>query len=238
MNQLLDTILDKVNKQVDHAEIYMERNESVDVDILNDKVNHAKEENVLGIGIRIIKNQRQGFAYTTNLNKIDETIKQAINNSKLNQIDENISIIDCNKKYTKIDGLYDKQLENVDLQEFIDYSKTLIDLVKEKKCNPTAGGCGVGINKVNLVNSNGVDVSEESTSCGASVSVNVADNDVVSSAYYYDIRHDKNIDLELDDNLFVNVSLLNDVRRKSIELLVNKITKKSTVEFTNTHLEL
>ena len=59
MNQLLDTILDKVNKQVDHAEIYMERNESVDVDILNDKVNHAKEENVLGIGIRIIKNQRQ-----------------------------------------------------------------------------------------------------------------------------------------------------------------------------------
>ena len=88
MNQLLDTILDKVNKQVDHAEIYMERNESVDVDILNDKVNHAKEENVLGIGIRIIKNQRQGFAYTTNLNKIDETIKQAINNSKLNQIDE------------------------------------------------------------------------------------------------------------------------------------------------------
>lgn len=132
MNQLLDTILDKVNKQVDHAEIYMERNESVDVDILNDKVNHAKEENVLGIGIRIIKNQRQGFAYTTNLNKIDETIKQAINNSKLNQIDENISIIDSNKKYTKIDGLYDKQLENVDLQEFIDYSKTLIDLVKEK----------------------------------------------------------------------------------------------------------
>lgn len=197
MNQLLDTILDKVNKQVDHAEIYMERNESVDVDILNDKVNHAKEENVLGIGIRIIKNQRQGFAYTTNLNKIDETIKQAINNSKLNQIDENISIIDSNKKYTKIDGLYDKQLENVDLQEFIDYSKTLIDLVKEKKCNPTEGGCGVGINKVNLVNSNGVDVSEESTSCGASVSVNVADNDVVSSAYYYDIRHDKNIDLEL-----------------------------------------
>ena len=197
----------------------------MDVDILNDKVNHAKEENVLGIGIRIIKNQRQGFAYTTNLNKIDETIKQAINNSKLNQIDENISIIDSNKKYTKIDGLYDKQLENVDLQEFIDYSKTLIDLVKEKKCNPTAGGCGVGINKVNLVNSNGVDVSEESTSCGASVSVNVADNDVVSSAYYYDIRHDKNIDLELIFNI---TSEIMDIKNVSKNTLVGKsfITKE------------
>lgn len=197
MNQLLDTVLNKVNKQVDHAEVYMERSESVDVDILNDKVNHAKEENIVGVGIRVIKDQKQGFAYTTNLNRIDETITQAINNSKLNNVDENLTIIDNNKKYTKINGLYDKQLENVDLQEFIDYSKTLIDLVKEKKCNPTGGGCGVGLSKVQIVNSNGVDVSEESTSCGASISVNVEDNDVVSSAYYYDVSHDKNIDLDL-----------------------------------------
>lgn len=197
MNQLLDTILNKVTRQADHAEVYMERSESVDVDILNDKVNHAKEENIIGVGIRVIKNQRQGFAYTTNLNRIDETITQAVSNSKLNNVDENLTLIDNNNKYTKISGLYDKHLENVDLQEFIDYSKTLIDLVKEKKCNPTAGGCGVGLNKVHIVNSNGVDVSEETTSCGASVSVNVADNDVVSSAYYYDVRHDKNLDLDL-----------------------------------------
>ncbi|WP_455645174.1 TldD/PmbA family protein [Methanosphaera sp.] len=197
MNQLLDDILKNVTKKVDHAEIYMEREQSTDVDILNDKVNHAKEENIVGLGIRVIKDQKQGFAYTTNLNKVDETITQAINNSKLNNIDENLTIIDNNKVYSKIDGLYDKKLEDIDLQEAIEYSKTLIDLVKEKGCNPTAGGYGEGIGTVDIVNSNGVEVTESTTSCGASVSVNVEDEDVVSSAYYYDLKHDKNLDLEL-----------------------------------------
>ncbi|OED30650.1 TldD/PmbA family protein [Methanosphaera sp. WGK6] len=197
MNQLMDDILRNVTKKVDHAEVYMEREQSTDVDILNDKVNHAKEENIVGLGIRVIKDQKQGFAYTTNLSKVEETITQAINNSKLNNVDKNLTIIDNNKVYSKIDGLYDKKLENIDLQEAIDYSKTLIDLVKEKKCNPTAGGYGEGIGIVNIVNSNGVEVTESTTSCGASVSVNVEDADVVSSAYYYDLKHDKNLDLDL-----------------------------------------
>lgn len=197
MNQLLDNVLSKVDKQVDQAEVYMEQELSTDVDILNDKIDHAKEEDIIGIGIRVIKDQKQGFAYTTNLNKIDETIVRAIDNSKLNNTDENLTIIDNNKQYSKINGLYDKNLENINLQEAIDYSNELIDLVKEKKCNPTAGGYGVGLSNINIVNSNGVDVSETTTSCGASVSVNVEDGDVVSSAYYYDLSHDKNIDLNL-----------------------------------------
>ncbi len=196
MDHLLDDILTKVIKQVDHAEIYMERNDSTDVDILNDKVNHAKEEDITGIGIRVIKDQKQGFAYTTNINRIDQTITHAINNSKLNNQDENLVMIDNNKEYSKINGLYDKTLENVDLQEAIEYSQTLIDMVEEKGCNPTAGGYGVTVSKVDIVNSNGVDVTETQTGCGASVSVNVKDGDVVSSAYYYDVRHDKNIDLD------------------------------------------
>lgn len=197
MNQLVDDILNKVKNQVDDVEVYVERSESTDVDILNDKVNYAKEENVVGVGIRIIKNQKQGFAYTTDLNRVDETIKQAINNSKLNKSDENLSIIDNNKQYKKINGLYDKNLENVDLQEYIDFSKTLIDLVQEKGCNPTAGGYGAGISTFHIVNSNNVDVVESSTSCGASVSVNVEDNGMVSSAYYYDVSHSNDLDLEL-----------------------------------------
>ena len=55
MNQLLDTILDKVNKQVDHAEIYMERNESVDVDILNDKVISASSTDTYELKLFIPK---------------------------------------------------------------------------------------------------------------------------------------------------------------------------------------
>ena len=78
MDQLPESILKKLSDKVDHVEVYMEREESTDVDILNDKINHAKEENIIGLGIRVIKDQKQGFASTTNLNRIDETINHAI----------------------------------------------------------------------------------------------------------------------------------------------------------------
>ena len=78
MDHLLDNILNKLTKQVDHAEVYAEKIISTDVDILNDKINHAKDEDIYGIGIRIFKDQKQGFAYTTNIDRIDETINQEI----------------------------------------------------------------------------------------------------------------------------------------------------------------
>ena len=207
MDQLPESILKKLSDKVDHVEVYMEREESTDVDILNDKINHAKEENIIGLGIRVIKDQKQGFASTTNLNRIDDTINQAINNIKINNRDENLGIIECTNNYPKVEGLYDKKLENIDLEEAIDYSKTLIELTQEKGCNPTAGGYGVGRSEVRIINSNGVDVSEETTSCGASISVNVEDNDVVSSAYYYDVSHNKNLDLEMVANKATQLAL-------------------------------
>ncbi len=196
MDQLLDKILTDVSKQVDYAEIYMENSNSTDVDILNDNINYAKEENINGIGIRVIKDQKQGFAYTTNMSRIDETIKQAILNSTLNSKDENVGIIEKKQDYKKVDGLYDKQLENPDLQEAIDFSEELIKLTKDKKCNPTGGGYGFGKSTIHILNSNGVDVSESTTTCAGSISVNVEDNDLVSSAYYFDASHYSNIDAQ------------------------------------------
>ncbi|MCD7781524.1 MAG: TldD/PmbA family protein [Methanosphaera sp.] len=208
MDQVLNDVLAKLDGLVDSAEVYAQREQSTDVDILNDQINHAKEENVLGIGIRILKDQRQGFAYTTDLKRIDETINQAISNSKLNRQDENIAFREDNdNKYKSIDGLYDKSLEDIQLEEAIDYSQALIDYVNESECQPTSGGFSTGIGSTYIANSNGVYVSEESSISSASISVNVEDNDVVSSAYYYDVSHTKELDLELIANNAIDLAL-------------------------------
>jgi PmbA protein len=193
----VDAIINNLDKKVDCAELYIEQEESTDVEILNDKVNTAKEENIKGVGIRVIKDNKQGFAYTTNLDRIDLTINQAIMNAKLNEVDENIAMIDNSHEYKKVDGLYDKKLEDFQLKEAIDFSNNLIDLVKEKKCNPTSGGIGVAKGTVSIINTYGVNVSESTTSCAASIEVNVEDGDVVSNAYYFDASHDYDIDSQL-----------------------------------------
>ena len=193
----VDAIINDLTKKVDCAELYIQEEESTDVEILNDSVNTAKEESIKGVGIRVIKDNKQGFAYTTNLDKIDVTANQAITNAKLNAADENLSMIDNNHEYNEVKGLYDKKLENFQLKDAIDFSKNLIDLVKEKQCNPTSGGIGVANGTITIANSNGVYVSESTTSCAASIEVNVDDGDVVSSAYYFDASHGYDIDSQL-----------------------------------------
>ena len=84
MESVVDDIIQKLSKEVDYSEVYMDKEKATEISAVNDKVNFAKEEDTTGIGVRVINNQQQGFAYTTNINRIDEVIQQAIKNSKLN----------------------------------------------------------------------------------------------------------------------------------------------------------
>jgi PmbA protein len=174
----------------------LETEKSTEISVLNDEINYAKEEDVTGIGVRVINNQQQGFSYTTNINRIDEVIEQAIKNSKLNNPDEYVAIIEKPEGYKKVDGLYDKKIEDVTLQEAIQTCNELIQLVKENDCQPTSAEYEVSVGKTIIANSNGVFVDEEQTGSGVSVSVNVEDVDGFSSAYAYDLSHSD--DLEID----------------------------------------
>ncbi len=196
MEQLLDNLLNDLSKQVDHAEIYFEQADSTDVEILNEQINNAKDESIKGVGIRVIKDQKQGFAHTTNIDKINETAKQAIKNSKLNNIDENLIMVEGYDKYPTIDGLYDKQLEDYDLTDAIEYSNYLIDLTNQTGCMPTGGGVGIAHDKTIIKNTNGIFVTESVTSSFASIEVNVEDGDVVSGAYSFDVSHFNDINAE------------------------------------------
>ncbi len=196
MDQIIDEIIKKAIREADQAEVYMEQEQSTNVDMQNDKVNHAKEENIKGIGIRVLKDQRQGFAYTTDMNRIDQTIKQAIFNSKLNSIDENNHIPENKYEYKKVKGLYDNSIKELDVEKAVEFTQSMIDVVKENKCDPTSGGYGLGISTVTIRNSNGIDITESTTICGGSIAVNVPDGDVVSSGYYHDISHKQDVDPE------------------------------------------
>lgn len=196
MDYVVDDILTKLSDKVDYSEVYLDTEKVTEISVLNDAINYAKEEDVTGIGIRVINNQQQGFSYTTNINRIDEVIEQAIKNSKLNNPDENVAIIEKPKGYKEVSGLYDKRIENVTLQEAIETCNDLIEMVKQKECQPTSAEYEVSVGKTTIANSNGVFASEEQTGSGISVSVNAEDGDGFSSAYAYDLSHGKELEIE------------------------------------------
>src|SRR5512139_2102203 len=91
INDLANQALDYAIKGADQAEIYVDITESVDATIQNDQVDFAKESYSLGMGIRVICDGKMGFAYTTQTEKITETVAKAISNAQANLVDENFA---------------------------------------------------------------------------------------------------------------------------------------------------
>ena len=91
-----------IENDCDAYEIYIDESKSIQLDSLKEELNFAKEEIERGVGIRVIKDNKIGFAFTSNMDKIAETAKQSIENTKLNKIDENYAFAEV-EKVPKID---------------------------------------------------------------------------------------------------------------------------------------
>ena len=169
-------------KDSDYAEVYIEREKSIDVDIQRNEINFAKEEITYGISVRVILEGKMGFSYTTNIDKIDEAAKNAIFNAKSNIEDEYFEFAQ-KSKYNQVKGLYDKKNESMDIQNSIDFAKVMIDTVEEEKCEPTSGGFSAGRTESLILNSNGVNCKEIGTSFSGFIAVNAESNGEISTAY-------------------------------------------------------
>jgi PmbA protein len=182
MNNLSEDALNLALKNSDYAEVYMEKEKSIDVDIQNNEIRFAKEEFTYGIGVRVILDNKMGFSYTTNTDKIKETVENAIFNAKSNIADEYFDFAE-KIKYNPIKGIYDKRIESMAIEDSIEFAKIMIDVVEEEKCEPTSGGFSAGCYESLILNSKGVECEDKSSSFSGFIAVNAEENGVISTAY-------------------------------------------------------
>ena len=182
MINLAEEALNLALKNADYAEIYMEKEKSIDVDIQNNEVKFAKEEFTYGISVRVILEGKMGFSYTTNTDKIRDAVKNAIFNAKSNIADNNFDFAE-ETKYSSIKGLYDKRIESMAIEDSIEFAKTMIDVVEEEKCEPTSGGFQAECYENLILNSKGVKCSDKSSSFSGFIAVNAEADGVRSTAY-------------------------------------------------------
>lgn len=169
-------------KNSDEAEVYIEKENSIDVDIQNNEIKFVKEEFIYGIGVRVILNGKMGFSYTTNTEKTKETVKNAIFNAKSN-IEDNYFDFPEKTSYRPIKGIYDRKIESMAIEDSIEFAKIMIDIVEEEKCEPTSGGFQAGYMERLILNSNGVKCKGKSSSFSGFIAVNAEENGLISTAY-------------------------------------------------------
>ncbi|MGF7117849.1 TldD/PmbA family protein [Methanobacterium oryzae] len=182
MMDIADDALSLALKNSDFAEVYVEKEKGIDVDIQNNEVKFAKEVFTYGISVRVIIDEKMGFSYTTNTDKLDETVKNAIFNAKSNIADKNFHFAQ-KAKYSNVKGTYDKKIESLQIEDSIEFAKTMINAVEDEKCEPTSGGFSASCMKSLILNSNGVECEDKSSIFSGFIAVNAEDNGEISTAY-------------------------------------------------------
>lgn len=182
MIHLAEEILDLALKSSHDAEVYIEKEKNIDIDIQNNEVKYAKEEYTYGIGIRVIIDGKMGFSYTSNTDKVKETIKNAIFNAKSNIEDQNFDFAE-KSSYSPVKGVYDKTIESMAVEDSIEFAKTMIGVAEEEKCEPTSGGFQAGCLQNLILNSNGLECEDKLSSFSGFIALNAEENGSLSTAY-------------------------------------------------------
>ena len=205
----------EVRKICDEYEIYISEEKSIELDSRKDELSFAKENIEKGIGIRVIKDNKIGFAFTTNMEKIADTAMQALKNTKLNQDDESYEFSSINKVPT-IKKTYDKQINDLSLEEYSEFLKDIINKSIESGCEVTGAGFSAEEMKSLIINSNGVSIENEGTGYGVGLSVTIQEDGKIATAYNSESSRFFDIDGEKLANEVCNLSK-NSLNTKSIE---------------------
>lgn len=192
----------------------MEREEKIEVNVQNEKVDFAQETSSYGVGIRVIKDRKMGFAHTTDLSKLEKTVKNAVFNAKCNEVDPNFYFAP-KSEYPHVYDIFDRKIRDLNIEEAVDYAKIMIQTSLDEKCQPTSGGVMGGCVNTIIANSDGVSSKDNSTYIAGYISVNVPDGEGVSTAN----ESDSSRFLDLDPE---------DISRKACKMALNSRSGKST----------
>ena len=180
--EIADDIKKTVEDKCDDYEIYIDKTRAIQLDSLKDELNFAKDEIDFGVGIRVIKDNKIGFAFTSNLDKVEQTSLQAIENTKLTKVDENYAFSEV-EKVNDIKQTYDMKFKDLSLDESVEFLKNTIAQASDGECEVTGAGFSAVEGKSVILNSNGVSIEDEGTAFSIGISVTIQKDGEIATAY-------------------------------------------------------
>jgi len=161
---------------VDEAEIFYSRDENNEVVVKNGKIDTFKENISRGFGIRVIKDKRVGFCYSTKLN--EEVLHKAVRIAKLSESDKFLS-------------LPERQKYSEDIAKFV---KELTSACWDYEVIPTYSIISFGSSRDLIYNTNGIEGEDKSTSIFCYLSTVAKHGSEVATGFDYEISSRLDID--------------------------------------------
>jgi len=189
----ISLLIDK--SKIDEYEIYISSSTDNELEVFEGKVESLSYSDSKGIGIRIFKDKKIGYSYTTSLeeNKIKDCIEKAILNSKITY-PENINGLPLENefRYSKDNEIqkyiYDENFFKFDIEKKIKLALDLEKVVKgiDKRISGVDSlNYSDNYSEVAIINSNGFEGSYKNTSCFLFLNVISKDKNDTSTGFSF-----------------------------------------------------
>ncbi len=158
----------------DAAEVFLESNRNLSVQILNSEIETIEEASSQGVGFRVFVDGKMGFSHCNDFSdrSLENTISKAVAFARLSTPDEN-NVLPDDMSVTAIDMLFDPGIAAEPMDKKINMALEL-----EKLAMKTAGitkssgaGYGEGESEIFIANSKGLLKNYKSSGCSLGVSV-------------------------------------------------------------------
>lgn len=208
----------------EESEVFILKGSGTGLSIEKNSVGYASSGIEFGIGIRVIKEGRVGFAFCTKVSNAEKAVREALAVSKLGRKRE-YSFPEP-KPVRKIDAIYDESILKFDSDFGLEKVSEIIDsaLSVNKDITVSSGGFGFGESSFAIVNSKGVEVFDRGTY-------------VYGSAYTVLRNGETTTGFEFETSRIFNINV-SEIGRRAAEMTMkgrdakNVETKDMTVLFT------
>ncbi|MBW9223001.1 TldD/PmbA family protein [Methanothermococcus sp. SCGC AD-155-E23] len=161
----LDRIMEIGERRGFQVDIFVSRSEDLSCELDGDTLDSFQEDRSFGIGVRVLKDGKVGFAYSTE-EEVD-VIYRAMENLIP---DRYTSIPEPSKDMPDPKGIFHREVLDIGEEDLLEDLNTMRDILKEGGITVTGGTVERSYLYNRVLNSKGLDVEEEFTYYSASIS--------------------------------------------------------------------
>ena len=125
--QIAEQAVEEAQKKgAELSEAYISHSRQLSIDVREQEVETMKMTEDTGLGLRLIKDGRMGFAFTTELDKgsISQIIEQALHNGEKTAADEYNTLPEPSNNYPVLE-LHDSRLSEISVEEKIEFAREI-----------------------------------------------------------------------------------------------------------------
>ena len=170
----------------EEAEVYVRGAKYLSIEVKNQQIDTLERSDSIGYSVRVFKDRRLGFSYSTNPADIQSVARNAVEASQFTEPDE-YNGLPAGSALSEV-VVYDSSVASLHEKDAIDMilSMERAALMNDHRIRKTRSASGsFGIGRTRIINSRGVNLDFSSTSCSAHIMAIAEESDESQMGWEY-----------------------------------------------------